>query len=139
MNAKAPMVPFGAGGQTHLDPAILVALILAIILILLLPRKYVLIPLLVLSLPIPSAQLLMIGMFHFQVFRVLVFFVWIRLIWQRYVKEGNASAIHFNAADMCLIGYAVVYSWTRLEERTTLSDSISLFASSYATRRTSSA
>jgi hypothetical protein len=109
MNAKAPMVPFGAGGQTHLDPAILVALILAIILILLLPRKYVLIPLLVLSLPIPSAQLLMIGMFHFQVFRVLVFFVWIRLIWQRYVKEGNASAIHFNAADMCLIGYAVVY------------------------------
>jgi hypothetical protein len=109
MNAKAPMVPFGAGGQTHLDPAILIALILAIILILFLPRKYVLIPLLLLSIPIPSAQMLMIGVFHLQVFRLLVFFVWIRLIWQRYVKEGRASEIHFNTIDICLICYAVVY------------------------------
>ena len=52
MNAKAPMVAFGAGGQTNLDPAILVAMFLAIVLILFLPRKYVIIPLLFLSLPL---------------------------------------------------------------------------------------
>jgi len=109
MNAKAPMAAFGAGGQTHLDPAILVAMILAIGLILLLPRKYVIIPLLLLSLPIPSAQMLMLGSFHFQLFRILVFFVWIRLVWQRYVKEGPSSEIHCNALDMCVIWYAVIY------------------------------
>jgi hypothetical protein len=109
MNAKAPMVAFGAGGQTNLDPAILVAMFLAIVLILFLPRKYVIIPLLFLSLPIPSAQMLMVGGFHFQLFRILVFFAWIRMIWQRYVKEGKASEIHFNAADMCVIWYAVIY------------------------------
>src|ERR1700683_3732667 len=109
MNAKAPMAAFGAGGQTHLDPVIVVAMILAIALILLLPRKYVLIPLLLLSLPIPLAQILMVGAFHFQLFRILVFFVCIRLIWQRYVKEGKASEIHFNAVDICVISYAVVY------------------------------
>jgi len=109
MNAKAPMAAFGAGGQTHLDPVIVVAMILAIVLILLLPRKYVLIPLLLLSLPIPLAQILMVGAFHFQLFRILMFFVCIRLIWQRYVKEGKASEIHFNAVDICVISYAVVY------------------------------
>jgi hypothetical protein len=109
MNAKAPMVAFGASGQTNLDPAILVAMILAIVLILLLPRKYVIIPLLLLSLPIPLGQMLMVGSFHFQLLRILIFFVWIKLIWQRYVKEGKASEIHFNAADICVISYAVVY------------------------------
>jgi hypothetical protein len=109
MNAKAPMVAYGAGGQTNLDPVILVAMLLAIALILLLPRKYVLIPLLILSLPIPLAQMLMVGPFHFQLLRILILFVWIRLVWQRYVKEGIASKIRLNAADMCVIWYAVVY------------------------------
>jgi len=103
------MVVYGAGGQSNLHPAILIALAFAIVLILLLPRKWVPIPLLLLSLPIPSAQMLMIGGFHFQLFRILIFFVWIRLIWQRYVKEGKSSEIHFNAVDICVISYAAVY------------------------------
>ena len=109
MNARAPMVVYGAGGQSNLHPAILIALVLAIVLILLLPRKYVVIPLLLLSIPIPSAQMLMIGAFHFQLFRILIVFVWIRMIWQRYVKEGKTSEIHFNVVDISVIAYSVVY------------------------------
>jgi hypothetical protein len=87
----------------------LVGLALASILILLLPRKYVVLPLLVLSIAVPFGQIQMIGPFHFQLFRILLFFVWIRLIWQRYVNEGHSSKVHINAADKAVIGYCVVY------------------------------
>jgi hypothetical protein len=87
----------------------LAAMVFAIILVLLLPRKYVLMPLLLLSISIPVGQIQMIGPFHFQLYRILLFFVWIRLLWQRYANEGQSSKIHINAADKAVIGYCIVY------------------------------
>jgi hypothetical protein len=104
-----PLTPYGTGGTTNIHPAMLVALAFVIILILLLPRKYVVMPLLLLSIAVPFGQVQMIGPFHFQLFRILLFFVWIRLIWQRYVNENQSSIIHMNAADKAVIGYCVVY------------------------------
>lgn len=104
-----PYAPYGGGGSTNIHPGMLVALMLATMLVLLIPRKYVVIPLLLLSISVPVGQIQMIGPFHFQLYRILLLFVWIRLIWQRYVNEGQSSKININAIDKTVIGYCVVY------------------------------
>jgi len=98
---------FGAGGETSVHPAVLVATGLAIVLMFALPRKLVIAPLLFLSLLSPLGQRFMIGPFHFQIFRALVAFALIRLIWQMYGAEGGSSRIKFNAADKAVIYYAL--------------------------------
>ncbi len=101
-------VQFSAGGETSIHPAILAALIVAVILTFVLPRKYVLAPLLILSLTIPTGQVLMIGNFHFRIFRILIIFGWMRLLWQRYFVEGRRASIRFNEVDKAVILYTVV-------------------------------
>src|SRR5271166_5743111 len=100
-------VLFGAGGQTSIHPAILAALLLAIVLILALPRKYVIAPLLLLSIPIPLGQMFVIGGLHLHVFRILVLFGWVRLLMQRYGIEGLSSQMSLNSVDKAIIGYKV--------------------------------
>src|ERR1039458_9869599 len=75
-------VLFGAEGETSIHPAILALTVLSITLMFVLRRKYVLAPLLFLSILCPLGQRLMIGPFHFQIFRILVAFAWIRLLWE---------------------------------------------------------
>lgn len=97
---------FGAGGQTTIHPAILAALAAAAILMLVLPRKYVVVPMLLLSIPLPMGQVVMVGPLHFQVFRILVLFAWMRLLLQRYGREDK-SAVHVNSVDKAIIFYAI--------------------------------
>jgi hypothetical protein len=104
-----PHAPYGAAGTTNMHPAMLAALVLAIILVFFLPRKYVVVPLLLLSILVPVGQIQMIGPFHFQLSRLLLFFVWIRLVWQRYAREGRSSKVHINTADKIVMGYCVFY------------------------------
>ena len=104
-----PYAPYGTAGSSNIHPVMLVALILAIAFVLLLPRKYVVVPLLLLSILVPVGQIQMVGPFHFQLSRILLLSVWIRLLFQRYAKEGQSSKIHLNAADKAVIGYCVVY------------------------------
>src|SRR5271165_542706 len=100
-------VLFGAGGQTTIHPAILAALLLAIILVLVLPRKYVIAPLLLLSIPVPLGQMIMIGALHFQLFRILVLFGWVRLLVTRYGGEGRSSQMNLNSVDKAMIFYSI--------------------------------
>lgn len=98
---------FGAVGDTSLHPAILAAMAVVIVLMFVLPREQVVLPLLFLSIATPMAQKLMVGSFHFQMFRVLLLFAWIRLLWQRYGREGRASEITLNSIDKAVILYTV--------------------------------
>jgi len=100
-------VLFGAGGETALHPAILAATIVAVILMFLLPRRFVVGPLLFLSIMSPLGQRVMVGSFHFQIFRILVAFAWIRLLVQRYGSEGQSSKIKINSVDKTVIFYTI--------------------------------
>jgi len=100
-------VLFGVRGETSLHPAILVATIVAIVLILLLPRKYVVVPLLLLPFLVPLGQVIMLATFHFPISRILLLFAGMRLLWQRYAKEGAPSRIRLNTVDKAVIGYAL--------------------------------
>jgi len=100
-------VLFSASGETSIHPAILVATIVATVLILLLPRKYVVVPLLLLSIPIPLGQVVMVGTFHFPTSRILLLFAGMRVLWQSYVMHSTASRIRLNLVDKAVIGYTL--------------------------------
>lgn len=110
---------FGTAGETSIHPAVLAALVAAIILMSVMPRKYAVLPLLLLSLLLPMGQVLMIGTVHLQVFRILVIFGWMRLLWQRYVSEGRAARVRLNSVDKAVIFYAIssVVCYTLLWQR----------------------
>ncbi len=100
-------VLFGAGGETAMHPGVVAVVLLATALILALPRKYVICSLLPISVLLPLGQEVMVGPLHFQAFRILFLFAWIRLLWQRYNTEGVACRIRLNQADRAIIWYAV--------------------------------
>lgn len=100
-------VLFGASGETFIHPAVLIALLAAILLIFVLQRKYVLVPLLIVSILCPMGQTVMLGTFHFQVYRILVIFAWMRLLWQRYGTQGASYKITINAIDKAIILYTL--------------------------------
>jgi hypothetical protein len=71
---------FGGGATSSiLHPAVLVALVLVAVLTFFLPRKYVIVPLLLGILMIPAGQNLYIGV-HLYVFRILILIGWARLL-----------------------------------------------------------
>ena len=66
-------IRFGGGTSvTLLHPLVAVALVLAIILILFLPRKFVMIPALLAIFLIPKGQQLVIAGLHFNLFRIII-------------------------------------------------------------------
>lgn len=100
-------VLFGAGGETSVHPAMIVAVVAAICLILTLPRRYVLAPLIFLSILSPLGQRVMIGPFHFQIFRIVLGFACVRLLWMRYGQHDPSFEIKLNIVDKAIIFYSL--------------------------------
>ena len=67
-------------GQSTLTAGTGVFVVVAILLLFLLPRKYAIVPYLLMSLFIPNAQLLMVGGLHFMIFRMMLPFAWVRVL-----------------------------------------------------------
>jgi hypothetical protein len=66
-------IRFGGGSQvTVLHPLVAVALVLAIVLILCLPRKYVIVPALLALFLIPTEQVIVFAGLHFNVYRLII-------------------------------------------------------------------
>jgi hypothetical protein len=100
-------VPFG-GGSTHsiLHPAVLVSLIVAVLLTFLLPRKYVILPLLFGMLLIPSGQNLYLGGVHVYVHRILILIGWARLFASK-PSSGRFLAGGFSTLDKVFLVWAI--------------------------------
>src|ERR1700730_2405619 len=72
---------FGGGAsETILHPIVLIAMLVAIALIFLLPRKYVILPVLSATFLIPLGQEILVGGLHFFVFRIIVLNVAVRML-----------------------------------------------------------
>lgn len=81
---------YGGGGETFVTPTAVVLVALAILLILLVRRKYVIAPFLAAALVIPLGQVVVLAGLHFMMLRILVLAGWVRLIWSRFlVREGT--------------------------------------------------
>jgi hypothetical protein len=71
---------FGAGGETYIHPVVIVFLVLAAILVLVFPRKYVIYPLLVAGVLIPWTQVAVVGGIHFEALRILLLVGFVRML-----------------------------------------------------------
>lgn len=100
-------LPFG-GGSTHsvLHPAVLAALIVLALLTFLLPRKYVIVPLLFGILLIPSGQNLYIDGVHVYVYRILILIGWARLLASK-PSSGKFLAGGFRTLDKVFLIWAL--------------------------------
>ena len=99
------LIRFGGGPDPYVHPLVLCAMLAAGALILLLPRRQVIVPLLAASLFIPFDQVVLIGPLHWTMLRVLVLLGWVRVLAgalsrQRLLDSG------LNAVDKMLILWA---------------------------------
>ena len=99
---------FGGGlHETLLHPIVLVAMLLSVALILFLPRKYVIVPVLFTSLIVPLGQQLVIGGFHLFVLRVIVLVGCLRMFWTAMTSPDEMVAGGFNSVDKAFTLWAI--------------------------------
>jgi hypothetical protein len=96
-----PQTPkFGGGAaETILHPAVVVAMLLAIVLFFVLPRKYVMAPVLVTMFLIPAGQQLYVAGVHLFVLRILILVAFIRALVSKVPKQKSSLAGGWNSID----------------------------------------
>lgn len=99
MSDDQEIARFGGGGETVLHPAAVLLTLVAILLVLLLPRKYVVIPLFVICFFLPFEQKIMVAGLHFSMLRVLLIFCWVRVILNKLLGGRAAWKFQTNAID----------------------------------------
>jgi hypothetical protein len=98
---------FGGGAVgSVLSPIVGVALVLAILLVLLLPRKYVIVPVLLFIFLTPLGQQLYVGGVHWLVSRVVILAGLARLVWMKLSSKKELMAGGINGVDKAFFGYA---------------------------------
>jgi hypothetical protein len=107
MEANTPK--FGGGvNATVLHPLVLVAMLLAMVLICVLPRKYVLLPVLITTFLIPMGQQFYVAGVHLFIYRLLVLAASIRVLVWKGPKQGSRFAGGWNSIDTAYTCYAVI-------------------------------
>lgn len=80
---------FGGGlSETNLHPAVLIAMLIAIALMMLLPRKYIVVPFLFAAILAPVGQQVYVAGAHVFVVRILVLAGWVRISWMRLSSQA---------------------------------------------------
>jgi len=98
---------FGAeGSQTLLHPIVLIAMLIALPLLLLLPRRYAVIPFLLIAFLVPLQQEVMIGGFRIFVSRIMIVAGWFRIIQWKISSRGPVLAGGFNTLDKLFLFWA---------------------------------
>ena len=106
-----PIPAFGGGAtDTVLGPFVLVCTIFLLSVISLIPRKYIVAPLLFGLILCPSGQALFVGGFHLYVIRILILVAWIRLLASK--ASGNKIWVERNAIDKVFFFWAVFRALT---------------------------
>src|ERR1700676_1273372 len=99
---------FGGGASdTVLHPIVLVAMLIAIALIFLLPRKYVLWPVLSATFLIPLGQEILIGGLHFFVFRIIVLAVGVRMLASVFTSPDGVFGKRLGGLDLVFLLWAL--------------------------------
>ena len=97
----------GENAQVTILPITALLLVVAIALILVLPRKYAVLPFILASLFIPLGQVVMVGTLHFPAFRILVLAGWVRVITSGILFNSKTSSFTLNSIDRVVIAWVV--------------------------------
>jgi hypothetical protein len=99
---------FGGGAsETVLHPIVLVAMLIAIALIFLLPRKYVIWPILAMTFLVPLGQEVLIGGLHFFVFRIIVLTVAVRMLASMFTAPDGVFGKRLGGLDLVFLLWAL--------------------------------
>src|SRR5579864_1487582 len=99
---------FGGGASdTILHPVVLIAMLVAIALIFLLPRKYVILPVLSTTFLIPLGQEILIGGLHFFVFRIIVLTLAVRMLASMFSSPEGVFGDRLGALDLVFLLWAL--------------------------------
>jgi hypothetical protein len=102
---------FGGGtSDTVLSPIVLIAMLIAMVLILVLPRKYVIVPVLVSIILIPLGQQVYLIGVHWLVSRLITLCGLARVAVMKFRSKKDVSAGGFNAVDRAFLGCAICES-----------------------------
>jgi len=111
---------FGGGGNTYLTPLALVFLVCGVLLICALPRKYVIVPLVVAGLLLPIPVTVVVGGFHFNAIRVLLLAGWLRIVARREVRFGRINSLDKIVLGWALCGsvmFCLLWGWAAVSNR----------------------
>lgn len=93
---------FGGGfAETALNPFAIVFVLVACLAIVLLPRKYIVFPIFLVTFLLPMGQVIVIGGLHFMMFRIAIIVACTRV----FLKEAPLSAFRFNSIDKLFIAW----------------------------------
>ena len=102
---------FGGGAeQTMLHPLVLVAMLLVIVLMFSLRRKYLIVPLLLIAFLVPLGQQLVVGGLHIFVLRVIVLAGLIRMFVSKRPLGASRIAGGFDNFDKLFVAWVVLHS-----------------------------
>jgi hypothetical protein len=101
-------IRFGGGAAgTAIHPLVAVYLLIAIVLILALPRSKAIVPFLMAFFTIPIGQVVVLGGFHFTALRVLILVGLVRMASSRQSSSGGRYPGGFNAVDQVVVLWSV--------------------------------
>ncbi len=99
---------FGGGlHQTLLHPLVLAAMVVTVVLILFLPRKYVIVPVLVTTLLAPLGQQVFAAGFHLFVLRIIILVGCVRMLWTKLSGKTEVASGGFNSVDKAFTLWAI--------------------------------
>jgi hypothetical protein len=91
----------GGGGYVH--PAVALFVVIAGVLMLVVRRKYVIVPFLTGTLLVPFDQVIVVGPLHFMMLRVMILFGWIRLFGTKCTSGGRLFSGGMNKIDKSVV------------------------------------
>jgi len=98
---------FGGGAsETILHPIVLVAMLIAIALIFLLPRKYIIWPFLYSAFLVPLGQSILVGGLHFFVIRIIILTVVVRMLASRFTSSEGVFGDRLGILDLVFLVWA---------------------------------
>ena len=98
---------FGGGAQdTAITPIAIGLFVVCLLLILILPRKYVIVPFLFVAMLMPLQEVIVVLGLHFEVYRLLLLGGCARILWAR-LKKGRNVFPKFNVLDKVFVAWAL--------------------------------
>jgi hypothetical protein len=99
---------FGGGAtDTMMSPIVLVAVVLTIILLFLLPRKYLIVPFFLMAFFVPLGEQLVVGGIHLFVSRILILFGLVRMVLTRSALPAAPLGKNFGSVDKVFFSCAI--------------------------------
>lgn len=97
---------FGGGGDTLVTPLALCVFLLASGLMLVLPRKYAVVPLFLAGFLITVREQIVVAGLHLMIYRLLILVGWVRIVWFSFLTKQDSFPRRMNLFDKVFIAWA---------------------------------